>query len=378
MHTSCRSFYYCRDGLRINYTCPEGEAFNGVQCVPEAAFTCSSPSSCQGKINGFYQDVFAGCRKYYYCHGGVKYAHTCPGEQVHNGRTCVPASTYTCPSPTDDRDCVGKFSGLYPDLSSLCQVYYQCQGGVKTQTLACPQSQVFNGYKCVPFYEFSCSSLGLVSPSSPARLDLPPDQLLAEVGAPVANAFQVSLGASGRPPPSAQHSASRDNAPSLPDQAVESSGTAATQLLDPLAEPSRTSSPTSPLCEGLPDGSYTDVSAGCEEFVTCRQEKELHSRCPEGNLYSPISGRCERRDVITCPEHINPCESLPDGVHGEVESDCRVFFTCRARRMHLVSSCPEGMAFDQRRGECRPESQGGCQKPLEAKSRQAGKSRAVW
>ncbi|XP_047502426.1 uncharacterized protein LOC125047923 [Penaeus chinensis] len=221
LHTSCRSFYYCRGGHRINYTCPDGEAFNGVQCVPETAFTCSSPSSCQGKINGFYQDVFTGCRKYYYCYGGFKYAHTCPGEQVHNGRTCVPASTYTCPSPTDDRDCVGKFSGLFPDLTSRCQVYYKCQGGVKTQTLACPHSQVFNGYKCVPFYEFSCSSFGLVSPSSPARLDLTPDQLLAETGA--------LLGASERPPPSAQLSASRDDAPLHPDQAVESSGIAVTQ-----------------------------------------------------------------------------------------------------------------------------------------------------
>lgn len=371
MHTSCRSFYYCRDGHRINYTCPDDEVFNGVQCVPETAFTCSSPSSCRGKINGFYQDVLTGCRKYYYCYGGVKYEHTCPGEQVHNGRTCVPASTYTCPSPTDDRDCVGKFSGVYPDLTSLCQVYYRCHGGVKTQTLACPHNQVFNGQKCVPFYEFSCSSFGLVSPSSPARLDLTPDQLLSEIGAPVANAPHGSLGASGRPPPSAQLSASRDDAPFHPDQAVESSGFAVTQTPDTLAAPSGS------LCEGLPDGSYTDVISGCEEFVACRQENDLQSRCPEGSLFSPISGRCERRDLITCPKHINPCESLPDGVHGELESACRVFFTCRARRMHLVSSCPEGMAFDQRRGECRPESQVGCQRPLEVKSSQAEKFRTV-
>ncbi|XP_042883246.1 uncharacterized protein LOC122260168 [Penaeus japonicus] len=375
LHMSCRSFYYCLGGRRISYACPEGEAFNGAQCVPETAVTCPSPSSCHGKINGFYQDVLAGCRKYFYCHGGVKYEHTCPGEQVHNGRTCVPASTYTCPSPTDDRQCVGKFSGLYPDLASLCQVYYRCQGGVKTQTHACPHSQVFNGYECVPFFEFSCSSFGLVPSSSPSRLDLPPEQLLAEPGAPLPSAPQGILATPAHAPPSGQDLGAREDSLSYPDQKIEGSGDIATGIPERLAAASGTAS--GPPCEGLPDGSYTNVSAGCEEFVTCRQQSGLRSRCPEGRLFSPITGRCEAKDLLACPQHTHACEFLPDGVHGEEESDCLVFFTCRAGRLHLVSSCPEGTAFDERSGECRRERQGGCQNPRAMKSSLKETFRAV-
>ncbi|CAL4109793.1 unnamed protein product, partial [Meganyctiphanes norvegica] len=157
MQTGCQSYYYCRGGKRIDYSCEEDKLFSGVGCVSKEHYTCPSMPTCRNKNNGFYQDISSGCQKYFYCYNSVKYDRSCPINQVYNGQTCFPKSTYNCPSITEDQDCIGKSSGFYADSSSRCQKYFLCQNGVKIQTLSCPYGQSFNGKACVQFYTSPCS-----------------------------------------------------------------------------------------------------------------------------------------------------------------------------------------------------------------------------
>ncbi|XP_042212736.1 uncharacterized protein LOC121859840 isoform X2 [Homarus americanus] len=349
LSTGCSSFYYCRSGRRINYTCTEDRVFNGVQCVPKNQFSCPTISSCKNKINGFYQNILSRCRKYFYCYSGFKYEHTCPGNQVHNGRTCVPASTYTCPSVTEDRDCMGKHTGYYPDTASLCQKYYICGDGVKLQTLTCPQNQVFNGHSCVPFYSYSCPYPWKNPQDHQNIINVPSQQLLSsedEEKGELRSVYDPTLVSSAqvvvsKSEPSVDLQVFHDNSRhDIPDESKDT-------LL-----------PAEYACLNLPRGSYSSIDAQCQRFLECG-ERPRWLMCPSPQVFSPVSNACELPSHVTCPTH-NPCQDLDDGIYGETESQCRAFYTCRNKHIHLVTSCPEGQAFSQVEGKCQEAGQVVC------------------
>lgn len=344
--SGCRDFYYCRSGHRINHTCPHDLVFNGFECVPKDQFTCPGIPSCKGKVNGFYQDVLSNCRKYFYCHDGAKQEYTCPGEQVHDGRTCVPASTFVCPSPAHDHDCTGRHTGYYTDKTSSCQKYFLCRDGVKLKTMTCPPKQVFNGHTCVPSYNFSCSFPQDTSSTQSNRIDAPTKHFLSE--AKVSSVSEIAYDEIGSP---AEDASTYLKSPvtlfeenSFHDiPAVSTHNSASVEYEDILSATS--------TCLGLPHGSYTDVDSQCQRFLVCGENPNWF-RCPSSLLFNPVSRACEQSSRITCPA-LDSCKHLDDGVYSDTESQCRIFYACRSKRMRLVSACPKGQAFSQRHGECR-------------------------
>ena len=165
----CQLYYYCQQGLRIRLSCPMDKVFDGTSCVAKKEFTCpDTDDDCQQSHDGYYVDHRSGCRSYYYCSNGNKVSYLCPDDLIFNGKDCVDAGQYTCPS--ESKDCESKVNGYHGDRSSGCHSYMYCLKGKKIATFTCPLNQVFDDKQCVPFMLNNCMSESMNS-SCMARPD---------------------------------------------------------------------------------------------------------------------------------------------------------------------------------------------------------------
>ena len=154
--SNCKTYYYCYNGKRTNFKCPEGKLFDGDSCVDESSYKCPNmdPDSCATKVNGYYKDSKAGCRSYYFCSNGNKISYLCGFDQAFDGEQCVEKHKVTdCEL---DMDCHNKPDGYYQDISSNCRNYFFCLRGEKAQTLTCRASRVFDGTGCVSPEIYRC------------------------------------------------------------------------------------------------------------------------------------------------------------------------------------------------------------------------------
>mgnify|MGYP002716442223 CR=1 FL=1 len=146
--SGCTNYFYCNSGFGTKLSCEEGRIFNGYKCVNMDEYTCSSPDVCDDEPDGYKQDKNTACRSYYFCSNGNKITYVCPDGFIFNGNYCVSQDTYECPfSPS--KDCVGKADGYHPDRLSNCKKYHYCLKGEKLNTLTCGGKKIFNGRGCV-------------------------------------------------------------------------------------------------------------------------------------------------------------------------------------------------------------------------------------
>ncbi|XP_063879889.1 zonadhesin-like isoform X2 [Scylla paramamosain] len=331
LSSGCRTFHVCQSGRRVNHACPVEQVFNGVQCVPASQFTCPAVSFCEGRGNGWYQDFSSSCRNFFYCYNGYQHELTCPSEQIFDGHTCVPSFTYNCPNAARDNDCLGKKTGFYPDIDSSCHKYFACKNGIKVQTLRCPKKHVFNGEVCVPSAMASCL---------PSQAPFTPHLIATVISAALTQKNMVSRSSVPmkdlKDTSALQHleRKTKDNMEGLHSAGIKKEW-------------------LSKMCADLPNGSYAEVHSRCNSFLECG-DRPRRSQCPTALVFNPINNACESPDKYTCLT-TNPCQSLSDGIHADVQSQCRIFFTCLAKKVSLISSCPEGQAFSLAAGRCQSE-----------------------
>ncbi|XP_053694693.1 matrilin-2-like isoform X1 [Sabethes cyaneus] len=154
--SKCAQYFYCFNGNKTTFRCPNGLVFDGENCVSSSKYSCPSASSgsCVNKPNGYYRDPTSGCRSYYYCSEGSKTSYLCNPGQVFSNDHCIDRLGNTfC---TEDLVCSDKSDGYYHDLQSHCRNYYYCQRGEKLQTLTCRGSKLFNGNSCVSPDCYTC------------------------------------------------------------------------------------------------------------------------------------------------------------------------------------------------------------------------------
>lgn len=154
--SDCKNYYHCWKDIRLDFSCPANQIYNGENCIPDSLYTCPSleKDSCDYKANGFYQQTSGGCRGYYMCSGGNKIIYLCDVGQVFNGEKCVNKENYKCPYHSDD--CVGKTNGYHQDVKTNCRKYYFCDNYEKLTTLQCSGSKIYNGHGCVNPKEYQC------------------------------------------------------------------------------------------------------------------------------------------------------------------------------------------------------------------------------
>ncbi|XP_076348053.1 uncharacterized protein LOC143245576 [Tachypleus tridentatus] len=209
--SGCKQFHICYRNIRKTYSCPSVLLFNpeSKNCdLPENVF-CQSPEiskegklHCEGKINGYYPDYKAGCRKYYACLKDQVLVYTCPTGKLFNVRTmaCDLAEAVTCTDSGKQTidikvqstgndvvdkvsksthvhgvphrflfDCSDKPDGFYPDYARFCHVFYRCKDGMKISHY-CKQGFLFNSELGMCDFEENVKCNFTVSESSTTKL----------------------------------------------------------------------------------------------------------------------------------------------------------------------------------------------------------------
>lgn len=194
--SSCRTYFYCHNGMRTNYQCAAGKIFDGENCVPANAYVCPNlnPNSCHSKLDGYHKDELAGCRAYFYCSQGRKYRYLCRESEVFNGTMCVQRRpNETCQNMGA---CMGRTDGYYYDVESQCRKYFYCLKNEVVTRLTCSGSKVFNGHKCVMTAagagdDFQCPQAGDEAASQ--QINCVPRSRCAEQGKCKGNGFYADI-----------------------------------------------------------------------------------------------------------------------------------------------------------------------------------------
>ncbi|XP_039279420.1 chitin-binding domain protein cbd-1 isoform X1 [Nilaparvata lugens] len=154
----CKKYYYCTKGKQIRMKCEDGKVFDGIACVSEDLYKCPiKETECSGDGEGYYMDLASGCRAYYYCLNGDKISYVCPDNQVFNGVECVESSAFSCPSNFSDAAvCEAAVNGYFADMSNNCEKYFYCVDGRKVMTFSCPEGERFDGYQCSKWQQTAC------------------------------------------------------------------------------------------------------------------------------------------------------------------------------------------------------------------------------
>jgi len=360
----CSALYYtCSGGQVLNMQCQPGLIYDPDldRCdVPENTKTCTgtlpttssiAPSAaptttahpefdCKKLKDGDYPSTKSKCEnKYYTCSGGHTYIRYCaPGlffdpeilmcESWSNSPSCsgTPLPSATAPTthgPTTapEFDCTGKKNGNYP--SDKCSnKYYSCHAGF-TSVMHCPPELFFDADRDV------CEHY---------------DNILGCAGSTKATVTQ------GPPTPGA----------TLPPVKFD--------------------------CMGKDDGYYASMGGeehgkgkdehwkpGCSDiYYSCTGGEARELRCPDGLVYSPSEGRCEKRDVafectgvsptttIAPPQGTFPtfppvnfdCKGLANGRYPDPLNKCsHIFYVC-SNGIATQVTCPAGTYFDVVDSEC--------------------------
>lgn len=165
IRSSCRKYFFCYNGKRVEFKCPANKIYNGEMCVDESYYTCPNvdPNSCDNKPDGYYKDKSGGCRAYYYCSNAKKYTYLCSEHEIFDGIKCMDKNPgQNC----ENSDCRGKRDGYYSDLKSNCRNYFFCARGEKITQLTCHGSKIFDGSSCVSADSYACPSTNIMSTGS--------------------------------------------------------------------------------------------------------------------------------------------------------------------------------------------------------------------
>ena len=140
--SSCHDYFFCYNGAKTKFTCELGKVFNGENCVEERLYHCPNQDegSCDTKEDGYYKNKNLDCRAYFFCSSNRKYSFICSDGQAFDGSKCVvKRHAQQCAASVD---CDGKPDGYYQDVPSSCSKYYFCKQGDKVQVIYCYQLNI--------------------------------------------------------------------------------------------------------------------------------------------------------------------------------------------------------------------------------------------
>lgn len=159
--TDCRMYFYCHNGQKTILRCPDGQVFDGRDCVAKgSSFECPiTDETCASKSDGYYRDSSSGsCRSYFYCANGKKLTYLCAENQVFDGEKCVLKSLSNAQLSCGKSECANRPDGYYQNFASGCRKYHYCLRGEKVTVLTCRDKRLFNGVSCVAPSAYNCAS----------------------------------------------------------------------------------------------------------------------------------------------------------------------------------------------------------------------------
>ena len=345
---------------------------------------------CNGKPDGYYQDAESGCRSYFYCASGMKAIYVCSGKTLFDGQRCVEASTYQCPYSSSD--CKGASNGYQADLSSGCRNYYFCSGdGHKLITLTCSEEKLFDGKKCVDANQYRCPSEepsrtknaeSYYSYSSPAvRQPSAIDKtyfVSSRNNGGIINSPSTTTTTTIRPGDYCEKNygffvvhgtgcrsyyiciaGTRTN--------LQCSGNTVFNGQVCVDQSQYECPELKSDCRGKSDGIYTDQLSGCRNYFFCLGEVQTNLSCPEGQLFD--GRKCADSQRVTCAVEgrssslaINPCSGRPNGLYPDHSfPGCRNYLYCRSGRPYgPAGRCTRSERFSGQHSRCVPKYEVEC------------------
>nr|CAD7410603.1 unnamed protein product [Timema poppensis] len=383
--TRCQAYYSCEHGTAIHHLCPYNTVFDvDRQLCVEGGVVCYEPL-CTGRVNGLYPDTSHGCRRTFECLGGsIRAVFSCPTGQLHDGRSCSPADTVSCPSVSTTSvalysgDCVGLMEGTTWAPARDCSAYHVCKSGRVFATMRCSRGLRYNGHKCVDQDDVPCHSYCSNHTDGP-HVDLDSrchEYFFCEKGE-VLMRRKCSKGTlyNGRMcVPSKLYTCplidgrlSGDECFSLLDGThrdtcrsymVCANGAVVSKHFCPLGYvwdgfqcvledqfPCEGPSPWTG-CVSLDTGLYQDVSpqSRCRQYYHCLRENRTRFTCPNGTLFD--GKNCVSFTDYECPSvEADSCDYRPDGYYRDPNTGCRSYFYC-SNRHKITYVCSGSYVFN--------------------------------
>ncbi|PSN39541.1 hypothetical protein C0J52_17522 [Blattella germanica] len=301
----CHYYYYCENGNRTLLSCPKDEIFDGKTCIPASSYKCPTIETdvCNKRVDGYYRDLDSNCRSYYYCSNGHKITYVCPGSFIFDGKECVDPSNYKCPFTSTD--CLSQSNGYHYDKGSGCRNYFYCLDGDKITTLTCADNKIFDGQRCVESSDFNCPDY-----ISDNFCSYQPDGLFPQA----ASRCQRYIHCKEKKLMSVL---------TCPDGKMFNGSICveATSSDDSCISLSHKSSSPSPDCATMINGFYQNYTSNCNSYFYCINGMKTTLFCPGDEVFN--GQLCVNRKFYTCPssqtEPANPC--LQNNARDESKSE---------------------------------------------------------
>lgn len=110
-------------------------------------------------------------------------------------------------------------------------------------------------------------------------------------------------------------------------------------------------------CEDKTSGFYPDMSNSCRHYMECSRGVIVSNGvCPNGTVFSSISGRCDRLENAPAPCGVAPsCENRADGRYSALTRGCSFYYECQGQTFAGLKQCTfqdGGFFFNEQTGQC--------------------------
>lgn len=358
----CRRYYSCRDGVKSELVCPQGQLFQekSRKCQNSRTVRCQGWTgfSCAGLPDGYYPDFRSGCRNFVLCINSKAKSFACPSDLVFNRRhlACDYPWKATCERPKEVSECSSRSNGVFPVLETNCHDFVVCRDGVMVELGSCPQGKALNALTgtCQPSSLVTCAAAA--DPDCQGRSDgMYPDVKSGCM------AFYVCLGGNRVITSVCPGGSLFDGATAtcLPEKLV-------TCLTREVAEAPDSVAYSQYECDGR-IGVFPDYLTLCQGYKVCVDGQERLETCEQGLKYDAESARCrnateETENACRPPRVVGTfrCQEGNGGVFVDYNSGCKTWHECLGSE-GVSYSCPTGQAFDTERLYCRDATKVRCQ-----------------
>ncbi|XP_014247895.1 uncharacterized protein LOC112126105 [Cimex lectularius] len=309
---NCSSYFECsNEAVIYEKSCPDGENFNGTNCVPQNMFFCQGPNlspDCLGK-NGFFFNQYSGCNAYHFCAFGNKLVFRCPENHIFNGKRCVLKNQFQCPNKTNL--CEEKFDGHNHDMESKCLMYQVCFEDDLNKhlvTLPCPQGEIFNGQECVkpsmivcPYKDKECKNKS----DGYYTYKLIKENYFCKNSSKLMSKLTLKCGTNS----------SGCNFYSHPEN----------------------------ICLEVKKGYLTDTK--CRMYYVCTNYSlTSYGKCEPTHVFNGET--CVDSNSFQCPAQSKSCQGLINGFYQDIDSGRKKYFFC-LNGVKTEFSCPEGKVHNE-------------------------------
>ncbi|XP_073839354.1 peritrophin-48 [Musca autumnalis] len=109
---------------------------------------------------------------------------------------------------------------------------------------------------------------------------------------------------------------------------------------------------------------WIGATRNCIDWYQCDGSKQVSSgTCPTKQVFNPTLEKCQYPDAdFVCDKVYDICDITPTNTKIWDEDNCHKYFECSTKQALELKSCPTGLYYDKRSGQCIAKAQVECYK----------------